>query len=215
MISLISLNGNTVSVVNLPATSGAMVDVQFNFSTAVSAVTSVFTGQTQTQIWPGADAWSGTMTLPPMTQKQFNPWKAALMQMQGMSNALQLGDPLSTTPSGTVSGDPVVDGSIPVVAGGIVLYTRGWPASQIGLLLPGDMLQIGYRLHCVLDEVISDSSGKAPINIWPSLREVPIDGEAIVTTNPVGLFRLATNKGTWSSGVDHLSHMSFQISEFR
>lgn len=214
MITPISLLGNTVSVVSLPATSSAMQSVEFNFTTVVATVTSL-TGQVQTQQWPGADMWSGTMTLPPLTQLQMRQWKAALMQLQGMSNAFQLGDPLGTTPSGNVQGAPVVDGSIPVVAGGQILYTRGWTPSQINLLLPGDYIQVGYRLHCVLDAVISDSSGKAPINIWPSLREVPVDGEQIVTTNPVGLFRLANNKGTWSSDVSYLSHLSFQIVEYR
>ena len=214
LISLIELNGNTVSVVTLPV-SPAFASVQLNFSTSVSVVESVFTGQVQTQVWPGADMWSGTATYAPLTQKQFNPIKAALMQMQGMSNAFQIGDPLGATPAGTVQGTPVVDGSIAVVAGGITLYARGFTPSQINLLLPGDYLQVGYRLHTVLDAVISDSNGKAAINIWPSLREVPQDGEAIVTTNPVGLFRLAKNQGTWSSDFTKLTHVSFPFQEFR
>jgi hypothetical protein len=214
MISLITLGGNTVSVVSLPASPG-LQSVEFDFTTAVALVTSVFTGQVQTQRWPGADMWSGTATLPPLTQKQFDPWKAALMQLQGMSNAFQLGDPMKSSPSGIVQGTPVVDGSVPVIGGGITLYTKGWTPSQINLLLPGDYLQVGYRLHTVLDEVISDSSGKASINIWPSLREVPLDGEAIVTNNPVGLFRLATNKGSWSADYTKLSHLSFQFQEYR
>jgi hypothetical protein len=214
MISLISLNGNTVSVVSLPASPG-LQSLDFNFTTAVAAVTSVFTGKVQTQQWPGADMWSGTCTLPPLTQIQADEWISALMQMQGMTNACQLGDPLKTSPRGIVHGTPVVDGSIAVVAGGITLPTMGWTPSQINLLLPGDYLQVGYRLHRVLDAVISDSSGKAAINIWPSLREVPTGGEPIITSNPVGLFRLATNKGTWSSDFTKLTRLSFQISEFR
>jgi hypothetical protein len=159
--------------------------------------------------------WSGTATLPPLTQAQANPWKAALLQLQGISNALQLGDPMGATPHGIVQGTPVFDGSIAVVAGGITLYTMGWTPSQLNLLLPGDYLQIGYRLHTVLDAVVSDSSGKAPINIWPSLREVPPNNEPIITTNPVGLFRLAANKVTWSSDFTKLTHLSFQVQEYR
>jgi hypothetical protein len=215
LISLISLNGNTVSVVSLPAGSGALQSVDWNFSTAVATVTSVFTGQVQAQRWPGADALSGTATLPPLTQTQADAWISALMQMQGMSNAFQLGDPLKKTPRGSALGAPTADGSIAMVAGGQVLYTKGWTASQLNLLLPGDYLQIGFRLHRVLDAVISDSSGKSAINIWPSLREVPVNGQALVLTNPVGLFRLASNKGAWSSSVDHLTHLSFQFQEYR
>lgn len=186
-----------------------------NYSISVAKVESVFTGQVQTQTWAGSDSWSGTATYAPLTQKQFNPIKAALIQMQGMTNAFQIGDPLGTTPAGRVQGIPVVDGSVSMVAGGIVLYTKGWTPSQEGLLLPGDYLQVGYRLYSVLDSVISDSNGKAAINIGPSLRELPQDGEAVVTNNPVGLFRLANNKITWSSAADKLSHVSFQFQEFR
>ncbi len=215
MISLISLNGNTVSVVNLPSSSGAFQSVDWNFTTAVATVTSVFTGQVQAQQWPGADMWSGTATLPPLTQLQADEWISALMQLQGMSNAFQLGDPMKTSPRGSALGTPTANGAISMVAGGQTLYTQGWAASHTNLLLPGDYLQIGYRLHRVLDAVISDSSGKAPISIWPSLREAPLNGEAIVTTNPVGLFRLAANKGTWSSDSTSLTHLSFQFQEYR
>jgi hypothetical protein len=215
LISLISLNGDTVSVVSLPAGSGALQSVDWNFTTAVSTVTSVFTGQVQAQIWPGADMWSGTATLPPLTQKQADAWISALMQMQGMANAFQLGDPLKKSPRGSALGTPVADGSIAMAAGGKTLFTENWNTLQTGLLLPGDYLQIGFRLHRVLDEVISDNNGKAPINIWPSLREVPVNGEPLVLNSPVGIFRLANNKGTWSSGVDLLTHLSFAFTEYR
>jgi hypothetical protein len=215
MVSLISLNGNTVSVVSLPATAGALQSIDWNFTTAVATVTSVFTGQVQAQKWPGADLWSGTATLPPLTQTQADAWLSALMQMQGMSNAFQLGDPMKKAPRGSAIGDPVVDGSVAMVAGQQVLHTTGWVPSQTGLLLPGDYLQLGFRLHRVLDPVISNNIGQASINIWPSLREPPPSGELIVLSNPVGLFRLANNKVTWSSGVDHLTHLSFQFQEYR
>jgi hypothetical protein len=214
MISLIDLNGNTVSVVTLPA-SPALESMDWTGATQVGIVTALFSGQVQTQTWPGADKWSGTATLPPLTQKEAAGWKAALLQCQGMSNAFQLGIPDHPTPFGTVQGTPVVDGSIAVVAGGITLPTMGWTPSQTSLLMPGDYLQVGYRLHEVLDEVISDSNGKAVINIFPSLREVPQNDEAIVTDNPLGLFRLAKNSVTWSSDFTHLVRLSFQVSEFR
>src|ERR1700733_12781504 len=123
--SLITLLGNTVTVVQFPAHSGALAAVDWSFATAVALSNSIFTGGTQAQIWPGADALSGTATYPALTQKQADPVLAALMQCQGMLNAFQLGDPLKTSPRGVVQGSPVVDGSIAVVAGGQVLYTAG------------------------------------------------------------------------------------------
>jgi hypothetical protein len=213
--SLITLLGNTVTVVQFPAHSGALMSVDWNFSTAVAMSNSIFTGGAQAQIWPGADALSGTATYPPLTQKQADPIIAALMQCQGMANAFQLGDPLKTSPRGVIQGTPVVDGSVAVVAGGQILYTTGWTALKSGLLLAGDFLQVGFRLHRVLDTVSSDVNGKAAINIWPSLREVPVGNSPIITSNPLGLFRLASNKGTFSSGVDGLTHISYQFTEYR
>jgi hypothetical protein len=214
MISIINLNGNSVGVVTIPASPG-FESAEFTYTPAVASVTSIFTGQVQTQQWAGADLWRGTATLPPMTQSQLDPWKAALMQMQGMVNALQLGVPLKSSPSGTVRGTPVVDGSIAVVAGAITLPTMGWTPSQTNLLLPGDYIQVGYRLYTVLDEVISDSNGKSVLNIGPSLREIPTAGESVVTQNPLGLFRLAKNSVTWSTDYTGLSRLSFQFQEFR
>ncbi|RZU39325.1 hypothetical protein [Edaphobacter modestus] len=211
-ISIISLNGNTVEVVSLPLTPG-LQSIDWSATTAVATVTSVFTGQVQVQRWPGADMWSGTCTLPPMTRAQAAPWRAALQQLQGMQNAFQIGDPLIPTPQGNPQGAPAVDSSTPVSAGSTSLPTLGWVPSQINLLLPGDIIQVGFRMHTVLDPVNSDANGKAVINVWPSLREVP--GGAITTSNALGLFRLAKNTVTWSTDYTKLTHLSFSITEYR
>jgi hypothetical protein len=192
-----------------------MQSVEFSAFDAVAIVSSPYTGQTQAQQWPGADMWTGTMTLPPLTQAQADNWISFLMELRGMANAFQIGDPMKSSPVGTVLGTPLVDGSIGTVAGGETLYTKGWTASKSGLLLPGDYLQCGYRWHRVLDQVNSDGSGKAAISIWPSLREVFADGQPVITANPVGLFRLANNKRTWSADISRTSRVSFQIQEYR
>jgi hypothetical protein len=158
------------------------------------------------------------MTLPPLTQAQANVWSSFLMQCRGMANCFFLSDPLRQHPTGYVDGNsaPVVDLAVATtVAGSQVLYTRGWKTNAFSLLLPGDNLQIGNRLHRVLDPVNSDGIGKASFEIAPSLREMPTDGEAIILKNPSGLFRLATNKVTWSADPSFLSRMSFPVIEFR
>jgi hypothetical protein len=215
LINTITLNGNAVSVVALPHDIGSASSFEASFSDTVATVSSPFTGQTQAQQWPGADMWTGTVTLPPLTQEQADDWISFLMECRGMANAFQLGDPMKLSPRGNVSGVAVVDGSVAVVAGGQTLFTRGWTASRFRLLLPGDYLQVGFRLHRVLDAVTSDASGKAAISIWPSLREVPTDGQSIVLNKPQGLWRLATNKRTWSSDYTGLTRLSFQIMEYR
>jgi hypothetical protein len=216
--STIPLNGGTISLVSLPTCTG-LKSVEFAMTDQVAIVSSPFTGQTQAQQWPGADSWTGTLTLPPLTQDQADDWISFVMELRGMAYAFQVGDPMKRTPRGSVTSSsvPVVDMSTAGmnIAGAQTLYTRGWATNAFGLLLPGDYMQVGYRLHRVLDRVNSDANGKAQISVWPSLREQPTDAEPIVLNNPVGLFRLASNKRTWSADATLLTSLSFTIQEYR
>jgi len=213
LITPITLNGNTVSLVSFPSTPG-LRSVEFSFTDSVAIVTSIFTGQVQAQQWVGGDMWTGTATLPPLTQPQADRWIAFLMELRGMLNPFQLGDPLKPVPRGSGKGVPVVD-TANNFAGAQVLLTRGWPVSSWRLLMDGDYIQVGYRLHRVINPVNSDAAGKASIAIWPSLREAPANGQAIILSNPKGLFRLAQNKRSWSTDVNRYSSISFQIQEYR
>lgn len=210
----ITLNGNSVTLVATPPVSGA-VSVEFNATDVVAVVSSPYTSQTQAQAWIGADMWSGTVTLPPLSQAQADVWISALMECRGMLNAIQIGDPMKTTPRGNPLGAPTCPTTPVDTLGSPSLHTTGWIAGKVGLLLPGDYLQVGYRLHRVLDIVNSDSSGNAVISVWPSLREVPAASAPIILNNPMGLFRLATNKRTWSTDATRLTRISIPLMEYR
>jgi hypothetical protein len=215
-ISTITVGGESVTLVSLPTAPERRL-VEWNFSDAVAAVESTFTGQVQTQEWPGADMLGGTMTMPSLTQPQADDWISFLMQCRGRRNAFLIGDPLKTSPRGSVAGTPLIDNTVTSgnAAMSQTLGIKGFTASAAGVLLRGDWIQFGFRFHRVLDDVDADGSGKATIPIWPSIREVPTDGGAIVTTNPKGLFRLANNQRTWSADVKRLTQLSFQIQEYR
>lgn len=214
MLSTITIGGNAISVVAMPPTPG-FESIELNMFDAVAYVPQPFTGQGQRQKWPGADMWSGTVTMPKLNTRNGPPWMAFLGQLRGMANGFMLGDPMRPVPAGRPQGLPVADGGVAVAAGSETLYTKGWKAGTLRHLLPGDYLQLGYRLHMVMDVVSSDANGKAAIAIWPSLREVPADGEALVLAKPQGLFGLADNKRTWSSDYTRMSQMSFRIMEYR
>lgn len=191
----------------MPATPG-MRTAEFEMDDAVGIVTSTFTGQVQAQQWPGADMLRGTMTLPVLVEANADKWKAFLAELRGMANAFQIGDPVKAVPAGTGAGAPVVNGA--QAAGSQTLAMAGF--SGTGALLPGDYIQIGYRLHMVLEQQDSDT---ASVGIWPCLREALAGGETVITSNPRGLFRLAENKRTWSVDVTRLSQISFKIQEYR
>lgn len=184
----ITLGGQTVTVVSVPTSPGIRA-VQFSPFDAVSNVRSVFTGQTQAQQWPGADLFSGTLTLPSLSQAQADDWISFLMQCRGRANAFMVGDPAKKSPRGSGSGTPFVDnnqnGGNP--AGSQWLGTKGWTANAQGVLRRGDWIQVGWRLYRVLDDINADGYGNALLPIWPSLREQPTnDGTTNLAVNANG-----------------------------
>ena len=215
--TIITVGGLVRPIYLLPALTVPLRSVQWNFEDSVAQSPRSFTGQMQTQEWPGADMLSGTATFPPLTQVQADQVIAFLMGLRGLTNGFQLGDPLKTTPRGSASGAPLVDNTQnngnPAMSQQI--GTKGWTASATGVLLSGDWIQVGWRMHRVLYDVTADSSGKAVIAIWPSLREVPTDGDTILTSNCQGLMRLAENKRSWSADYTKLTRISFNFMEFR
>ena len=211
--STITINGSPVTLVELPAYPGIRtVDFTINETSAVSK--GVFTGQTQTHPFPGADWLSGAFSLPQLTQDQADIWIAALMQLRGMRNAFMLGDPLRPRPRGTIHTAPVADGAGNVAMSSSI-SVRGLEASKYGVLLPGDYVQIGYRLHRVLDRINTDATGKAVIPIFPTLRETVADGTVLNLNNPKGLFRLSQNANKWSSDYTRTSAISVNFTEYR
>jgi len=210
--STITLDGNPVTLVPLPTCAvPSMVEPWVNDS--VASITFPFTGQTQTQASSGADIWGMMVTYPPLTELQAAPMRAFLKQMRGISRAFQWTPADYVGPAGLPSGVPVTSGAL--VAAATTLVTTGWTPSTFGLLLQDDLIQIGYRLHAVLDIVSSDGSGNASFEIWPSLREDVASGTTVITGNPLGLFRLAGNKRNWSKDYNQLTHISFPITEYR
>jgi hypothetical protein len=177
-VTVITLDGNPVNLVALPAYPG-LAAVEFTGFDGIGLVRKPFTGGgVQAQQWHGGDMWSGKATLPMMTQSpNADNWLAFLEELRGMSNAFQLGDPLQPNARGSGAGRPRVDnnaagGNAP---GSQALTTRGWTANAVGVLLAGDYIQLGYRLYRCLDDITADADGNAVVPIWPCLREQPFD----------------------------------------
>lgn len=194
--------------------------IDFGISDSVGESVSPFTRQSQVQLFPGADWWTLNVSMPMMKRPWANEWIAWLAELRGKYNVFQIGDPSGATPLGTPQGAPVVDSADSAgynLTTSTTLYTRGWKPSTLRLLLPGDYLQIGYRLHFVsgVAAVNSDATGKANFSIWPSIREYPTDGEPIILHNTTGLFRLATNTRNWSANYLKVVPIAFKCKEAR
>jgi hypothetical protein len=212
-VQSITVGGKSYNLVDIP-NGLEMADISMTLRDTVASVVGAFTQQTQTQYWGGGETWSGRLTLPPMKAAAAAPWKAFLAGLQGMQNVFQLGDPDGQRPQGSALGTPVTAGTNAAMA--TQLATSGWNASQSGLLLPGDYLQIGYRLYMVLyAPVDSDASGNATFSVWPSLREAPAVGTQVVLYQPKGLFRLAKNDRGWTASPRRPTTITIDFEEVR
>jgi hypothetical protein len=216
--STITVAGQSVTLVSFPTAAG-LKGYEFTFGDRIGYVPSVFTGQIgQAQQWTGADLMSATLTWAPMHATAARDVVAFLAQMRGMFCAFQVGDRTQTAAAGTVAGTPLIDNGVSGnLAGSQTVDTKGWTASAVGVLKRGEWIQFGYRMHMVLDDVTANGSGKATIPIYPSIREQPTDGGAIVTGASVkGLWRLAKNERTFSRDLTKLTRgISLPIQEYR
>ena len=220
----ITIGSKTFTLVSMPAFPG-FSDIALSLIDNVAVVQSPYVpSQSQTQQWPGSDAWTAQIGLPPMDRDTAGAWRAWLGECHGAANVFQLGD--QSAPRVRDFDHETITGSIPLVDGtstsnnavaSYVLFTKGWKPTTFRLMMPGDYLQIGYRFYMVSGQVAinSDATGKAQIPIWPSLRETPPDGTPLILTNPVGLFRLAANKRDLHTAVTRFTTLSFSCVEAR
>ena len=198
---------NGWNIIEKPTSPPAPATMEFMAEDTVAVSVSPFTAQQQVQDWQ-AGHLSASVSMPALTNAQAQEWIAFLMALRGQANVFQLGDPLAVAPRGTGSGTPVVDGSGQT---GYGLNLRGFAGA--GVLLPGDWLQIGYRLYRNLLIANADGGGHVSLSIWPQIRESPGDGTAVVLNNTQGLWRLSGNSRKWSITAARVYGMQFDIME--
>lgn len=105
-----------------------------------------------------------------------------------------------------IASSPSVNGS--GQAGKPELVVQSAPSSQSGWLLAGDIIQVGpssrAHWHRVTQDVDTDASGNATIDLWPYVREGTIGGDPVGLTSPRCLFRLTDSTSvSLSSPVIH------------
>lgn len=89
----------------------------------------------------------------------------------------------------------------------------GCPLSQTDWLKAGDYIQLGTggdaRLFMVTDDVDSNGSGEATINIWPDINVAYADNTSVVVSNTVGAFRLTQDRITFDTDNNSFTRVSF------
>ena len=189
----------------------AFAEITWHRRSAVAVSESAFTFAQKTYKWPG-QGWRAEVKLPVMEREKAGAWSAFFAKLNGREGTFNLGCSVRKTSAGAPQGTPLVDGA---TQNGGSIDTDGWDASITGQLKAGDMIQIGSKLYEVLDDVDSDGTGDATINIWP---DIPVgaehaDNAPVITQNAKGVFRLdAMPKIKWTTD-QLLASISFSCSE--
>lgn len=81
---------------------------------------------------------------------------------------------------------------------GATIKLKSLPASTNGLLLTGDMVQIGNELHTLAAQLDGDGSGNGYLLLERPIRNTPADGDPVIITNPMGRFVLSSQENGWT-----------------
>ena len=180
---------------------GAIGPIEANLKKydAVGEFIGAFDGSAQQQQWPDQH-WELDLVWPQMNWSQFAALDAFAGALHGKWGSFLWGPPLAAAPRGSGGGAPVTGGVNAQRSN--LLQAAGWTPSASGLLLPGDFIGLstvpggGSRLYQYVGNgpLVADADGNATLDIFPSLREAPAAGTALMLANPLGLFRLAENR---------------------
>lgn len=141
--------------------------------------------------------WEGDLSFRPMEETIGRQMVAFFRSLRGRSGTFLFADPRYSGPLGAASlgaGSPEVDGGGQT---GLVLAIKTTGiGTTANYLKAGDLLSYGTgtlrRMHAVTkDMTITGDVGT--VDIWPRLRDSPVDGTALDLLTPTGRFRLSQN----------------------
>tara|TARA_R100001443_G_scaffold11659_1_gene21201 strand:- start:5124 stop:5750 length:627 start_codon:yes stop_codon:yes gene_type:complete len=161
----------------------------------VGVSTSPYTAQQKIYQWRG-QFWEVDIVLKPMKRADAEAWNAFFLKLKGQVGTFYLSpDPNGRTVRGSASssaGTPIVNGALSANSASVDI--TGATASATGYLLAGDYIAINNQLLKVLNDVNTNGSGEATIDIFPSIRTALSGSDAVTVSNAQGIFRLATNE---------------------
>lgn len=199
---------------SLPQTN-AIRSIELRTINAVAYSRSPFTFSGQVHAYSG-QMWQADVTLKPMRRSDAEEWISWLVSLKGQFGTFYLGDPLACTPRGSArDADTItVDGA---TTSGNTIDIQSAPVSTTNYLKAGDYMQIGTgtsrQLFKVLQNVSTDSSGTATVDVWPNVRTSIADSASVTVQSTQGLFRLASNETSWSVNEASIYGLTFGAME--
>ena len=197
---------------SMPSSPG-FIRSEWSLIKTVAVTQSPFTYASQSHEYSGA-IWQVTLSLPPMSREQSSQWQSFYMQLHGSHGSFLLGDPDAKSIRGSATNVISVNGDHSVGAFDIVV--DGCTANSTEFK-KGDYVQFGSgatsKLHMVVQDVNSDNSGNATLQIEPPLKTALSDDDVVTYSDTVGVFRMDNNDLGWSANQNSIYGMSFSCSE--
>lgn len=197
---------------SLPTGLQIPASAEMGADSVVGVSPSPFTKSQQVYAHQG-QAWDISVDLPPMPRRRAAEWIGFLVALNGMEGTFTMKVPGYSQPRGTWAGaSPVVKGAGQT---GLTLTVDGLTSGMTALR--ADFLQLGSgsstHLHMVVAPGTANGSGEVTLDIWPRLRSSPSDDATVVISNPLGLWRLAENRRSWSIQQAQRFGLSFRLIE--
>jgi hypothetical protein len=155
--------------------------VTFRSVANVQTFSSPLAGNTQIKELPGAH-WRAEMTFRNLTPSEHATLFAFLAHLKGGVNQARVA-PVGYARRGSLTSNCFVNGGSQV---GDTLTVSGLPASQTGLLLEGDFIEVNGEFHQVRygTQLDSDASGVGVIYLTHPIRRSPANGAAVEVLDP-------------------------------
>ncbi len=196
----------------LSAPNADIAEIDIHANSMVGESRSPFTMEEQVFVHQG-EWWEADIVLPPMKRADAAEWIGTIVSLNGKQGTLLLGDPLGTSPRGTWAGSPKVVG--PLAAGLKSIPMDGFTAGAT--VKRGDWLHTGTgfttHLHQIVKDGTADGSGLLTLEIWPRTRVALADNDTFTTSSAKGIWRLASNRRSWSLRQAQIYGIRFALVE--
>ena len=147
-----------------------------------------------------------------MTRSEFAPIYSFAVKQRGQYETFTYYPPTVSSPQGTATGTPVVNGA--QSAGDNTIVTDGW-SNSITALKAGDFLKFaGHdKVYMVVEDATSDGSGNATLTIEPPLRSSVADDEGITVSDVPFTVRFADDIAEFDGGAPNIFSFNMGLIE--
>lgn len=183
--SIVSPDGTTTAEsISFPATGAAQFSDVFQVFTATPGQPYIFLCGLKS---------TGATTIQLLIQENVSPFRSALITASVTATWTEFAIPAWVFPIDSAGTQIFVALRNPASQGAKTIHAWGGCAYST---------QADARIYKSLTDVTTDGAGNATLDIFPRLHESTTQDVPIIVTNPVGLFRLATNdQANWTVDV--------------